>query len=82
MIGEFNFIMLLSYILGVSTESTWLGAVGVSIVFSTIAIMLFKIAKSFMQNDNMGIGCLLYMVIFAKIFIIIITNILIFTGVV
>jgi len=63
MIGEILLIFLLSNLLGISTENTWLGAIGAAIIFATLFVMLFDIAWK-VKNTRADIGCLLFFMIF------------------
>ena len=45
-VGTFLIAQIISAITGVSTVNTWLGLVGVSIIFLIIIIMLFDISRT------------------------------------
>jgi len=79
LIGEVFLIILLSNLIGVSTEGTLLGAIGVTVVFSTISAMLLEIAKT-VRSRRPGISFFLYIIVIV-LFAGIITNfvLLVFT---
>ena len=77
--GEILTLVLFSKLLGVSTENTWLGAIGVTIIFATLSIMVFNIAKA-VKNTRAGLGCFLYIIIVLLIIGVIVNYILLFIG--
>ena len=68
---EILVIELLSKLLNVGTVNTWLATVGLDLVFLTICVMLYKIAKSKAGTDS-----LVPYVLYFAIFVIVVTRIL------
>ena len=78
-IGQVVIMQLISMITGVATYNTWLGSIGISIIFVTIVIMLNDITKS-MKRNNIYITYGLRLTIYIVIIAIIINNIILFVG--
>ena len=75
LIGEVFLILLCSSLTGVRTENTWLGAIGVTVIFATLGAMLFDIAMA-VKRKRPGISIFIYIVIIVLIAGIIINYIL------
>jgi hypothetical protein len=76
-VGEILLMLLLSKILNVGTEDTWLGAVGVSVVFITGSIVLIDIARK-LWKTHLAWACLLYFFAFGWLVATIISNLVFF----
>ena len=79
LVGEISTIVLISKLLGVSTENTLFGAIGVTIIFATLSIMLFNIARA-VKNTRPGVGCILFAIIFMFTIGVIVNYILLLSG--
>ena len=64
-IGTFLLTLLLSAVLNVSTNNTWLGVLSMNIIFVALGVMLFDKANALLMQNNLQIGCLLHFVAFA-----------------
>jgi len=60
--GQIIVISLISFITGVETSNTWLGSIGATLIFLTIAILLFDIAKSICSTHAL-VANILYLAI-------------------
>lgn len=74
---EFISINILSKVLSISTENTWLGAIGVDLIFVTIIIILIDIAKKF-RNKNTFVFYLISILIILLILVTVLVNIIYF----
>jgi|GEM_PF-5677018 len=77
-IGEMALFSLVSKILDISTHNTWLADVAINVVFITICVMLFGIAKS---KRGTFISLFIYFVIFLSIIVNTIITISSFLGI-
>ena len=77
LVGEILLMVVISKLLGVSTENTWLGTIGTIIIFTTLSIVLFNIAKA-VKNTHLGLSIFLYLIIFILIIGMIVNFILLF----
>jgi len=78
-VGQIAIIQLISIITGVGTENTWLGVIGISVVFLTATVMMFRVAKS-IKRTHVLFAYLLYFAIFLIVTGVVINNIAFFTG--
>ena len=78
-VGTLILTFLLSWILDVRTQNTWLALVSLDIIFVTIGVMLFDKAKSLQDSEkHLQIGCFLYFILFAGALGLIISHFLFF----
>jgi len=62
-VSEIIIIFIISRVLGVGTENTWLGMVGATVVFVSLKIVLLIEATKHVKEGRMMLGCLLYLII-------------------
>ena len=76
-VGSFIVTQIISTITGISTENTWLGLIGINIIFLMITIMLIDIFKA-TKVTHPHIARFLKPIIFAIITSVVFVHIIIF----
>lgn len=79
LIGQIAIVQFVSFVTGVGTVNTWLAAIGVTVMFSTLVILMFDIAKSTKRTHSF-ISILTYFIAFMTILAIIIVNLIFWIG--
>jgi len=73
-VGQIVTILLISQITGIDTANTWLGSVGMSVIFITLSVLLIDIRKA-IKHTHRRVTFLLDVLIFVIAISVIISNV-------